>query len=204
METLKSWFAGLRGLLDRKLGTCPKCMAGSIAGSALSWPVVAVFSLARVHPVAVMFVFAVATAFTLLTLAHLVVHMFRVAPLLRHVTVNSRPGCGPAPSPSQSSRREFALLVARAGYGFAAAAVGMALLPQRAAAGANASSCVYQVALAAGSCLNLANKQVCFKFAGSCPSYSVCVRSYCKITLSLVASNVPCPGVVLTGSYACQ
>ena len=123
MKIVAVWFAGLRELLNRKLGTCPKCMAGSIVGSALTWPVVAACYFFHLDPLTLMIGFAVAVAFTVLMLTHVVVHMFRVAPFLRNISIRPTAPAEPVSDARQNSRREFAVLVARAGFGFAAAAL---------------------------------------------------------------------------------
>src|SRR5579859_2437744 len=126
MVVLRNLYQSTRALLNRKLGTCPKCMASSIVGSGLSWLALAILYAMWPNRLALAFTLTVAVAFTVLMITHVVVHMFRAAPVVRiHATIRGE----------QKSRREFAFAVARSGFGFAAAAlVSLPLLPKRAEA----------------------------------------------------------------------
>ncbi len=133
MVAFRDLYRNICALLNQKLGTCPKCMASSIVGSGLSWLAVAIVYGMWPDRLARAFTLIVAIAFTALMVTHVVVHMFRAAPVVR-VQTASRGG-------RQKSRREFALAVASSGFSFAAAAlVSLPLLPRRADAKSHSST----------------------------------------------------------------
>ena len=118
----------VRALLDSKLGACPKCMSGSIAGSALSWFILGICYAAWPNRAVLTLGLAVAAAFTLLMITHAVVHMIRVRLALRRYLAE-RGDRQPALEPVMKSRREFAVVVARSGFAFASAAVLLLVAP---------------------------------------------------------------------------
>jgi hypothetical protein len=191
---LRDLYKSGRALVKRKLGACPKCMARSIAGSGLSWLAVAILYAMWPNRVALAFGLMAAVAFTVLTIAHVVVHMFRAAPIMRRLPVNRRGGIG-----QQKSRREFALAVARSGFSFAAAALlSVPLLPRRAEAGAAKTYALY--CLGAG-CANQSagglsvqcwaqglryGSEVSVACGRTAPVSIVCTNGGCSLTLELI------------------
>lgn len=202
----------IRALINRKLGRCPRCMASSIVGSGLSWLALAILYTMWPNRLAVMFGLTVALAFTVLMIAHVVVHMFRAAPVVRnHSASRGR---------AQESRREFALAVARSGLSFAAAALmTLPLLSSRAEAGPNRTYALYCLGEGCSTqgngkglpvtCLYLghaAGTRVSVECGRTAPKTMTCQRAGCTLTLELVDSTcaaATAPIVSLKG-YKCM
>lgn len=71
--------SGLRDLVSRKLGRCPRCMRTCAKGTVASWAAVAAIVAVVPHPALVGSALLVAASFTLLLFAHLVTLMIRVS-----------------------------------------------------------------------------------------------------------------------------
>ena len=163
MVVLRNLYQSTRALLNRKLGACPKCMASSILGSGLSWLALATLYAMWPNRLALSFGLTVAIAFTVLMITHVVVHMFRVAPLVRNLPVNRRGELDAAEVGHQKSRREFGFAVARAGLSFATAAVvSLPLLNRRAVAGGGTTYALYCVGKGCSQQGGGAGASVCF------------------------------------------
>ena len=211
MVILRDLYKSARALLNRKLGACPKFMVNSIVGSGLSWFALAIFYATWQNRWALMFALTVAAAFTVLMIAHVVVYMFRVAPIVRILPENRQ----------LKSRREFAFAVARAGFSFAAAAlVSLPLLPKRAeaakkASGTFATYCVGTGCAASSNgmggrsvfCEGLGLPQsltlVCVPVSSPPPASLTCSKKSCVVTFELETGAPPCSASTFPKGFKC-
>ena len=210
MQTVSKYSKMLLALLNRKLGLCPKCMASSIAGSAASWLVVPLCYAA--WPNGAGLALAIAVAFTLLAVTHVVVHMFRVGGALRGLTIRSTDGT-PLVKPLES-RREFTLAVARSGLAFAAASfASLSLVPNR-AEGAPAPSCTYclgegcrrgQGSVGIECVLNglTFSSKFCVRIRGGCPDVVICSKSACTVQAELISDLGCTDGSAVVKGWSC-
>ena len=201
---VRDLYQSTRALLNRKLGACPKCMASSIVGSGLSWLALAILYATWPNGLALGFGLTVSMAFTLLMITHVVVHMFRVAPIVRNLPLNRRGELDASQIGRDKSRREFGFAVARAGLSFATAAVvSLPLLNRRAEAGPNSTFALYclgsgcrQSAQGGGlpvACVGLGLKfgtSVNIPCGRTAPSDMICSNSGCTpLVLELMGSG---------------
>ena len=70
---------GIKALLSRKLGRCPTCMRASAWGALTSWAAATALYFAWPIPALLVASLLLATAFTLLLLAHIIVFTVRTA-----------------------------------------------------------------------------------------------------------------------------
>jgi hypothetical protein len=212
MAVLRDMYESARALLKRKLGACPRCMASSITGGGLSWLALAVLYAMWPNRLALTFGLVVATAFTALAIAHVVVHMFRAAPIVRRLPANGRS------EPGQRTRREFALAVAQSGFSFAAAALlSLPLLPKRLEAGGSKTYALYCLgdgcATTGGSGLTIqcVNRGLAYGHSVSVQcgrsgpvSKMLCTNLTCTVTLELVG-NATCgaPTATILSGFKC-
>jgi len=207
MVVLRNLYQSTRALLNRKLGTCPKCMASSIVGSGLSWLALAILYAMWPNRLALAFTLTVAVAFTVLMITHVVVHMFRVAPAVRVLPLNRRGELDESQVGHQKSRREFGVAVARAGLSFATAAVvSLPLLNRRAEAKGGSTFALYclgqncaQQATGGGlpvACVGLGlayGTHVNIQCGRTAPTSMICSNSGCTpLVLELLSSSTTC------------
>lgn len=76
---------GLRALVSRKLGRCPKCMRLSARGTLISWLITAGMYLVLPNPYLIGLTLLVATSFTLLWISHTIAFTLRVGYALKEV-----------------------------------------------------------------------------------------------------------------------
>jgi hypothetical protein len=210
MAVFRDLYEIVRALLKRKLGACPKCMASSIVGSGLSWLGLAILYAMWPNRLTLTFGLVVAAAFTVLMIAHVVVHMFRVAPVVRNLPENRQ----------LKSRREFALAVGKAGFSFAAAAlVSLPFFPERAEAAKGATTyALYCVGCgcatqAQGVGIGIfcetagfrAGAQVNVACGRTAPTSIVCTSGACSVVLELLDSTCgsPTATIVSLKSFKC-
>jgi hypothetical protein len=206
MVILRDLYESARALLNRKLGACPKCMVSSIAGSGLSWFALAILYAMWPNHLALMFGLVVAAAFTVLMITHVVVYMFRAAPIMRNLPENRQ----------LKSRREFAFAVVRAGFSFAAAAVvSLPFLPKRVEAARNATFALYCIGTGcvvqgqggerdvtcAGLGLPQSTLTLCVPVRGTPPATLTCTNKSCTISLSLIVGT--CSASTLPRGFKC-
>jgi hypothetical protein len=212
MAVLRDLYGSACAILKRKLGACPKCMASSIAGGGLSWFALAILYAMWPNRWALTFGLVVAAAFTVLTIAHVVVYMFRAAPILRRLPVNGRS------EPGQRTRREFAFAVARSGLSFAAAAVlSLAFLPKRVEAGNAKSYALYclgdgcSTTGGGGITIGCVNQGLVYGHSVSVPCGSTapaaklsCSTRGCTVTLELIGGGTcGAPTATILSGFKC-
>jgi len=182
-----------RELVRQRLGLCPKCMASSIAGTFASWTLVAALCALFPDRIAITAAVVLASAFTILMLAHWFVHMYRVSGWLRDLSSRRDAENPTGPNPLRS-RREFTFLVARSGAAFAAVSLGV-LSPIRADAAksgtTSGTTCTYclgggcnggtstGIPPGCGSAGFSYGSHVWIKVRGACPTLLTCTKGSC-------------------------
>ncbi len=151
---------GLRALISRKLGRCPRCMRASAFGTLAGWATFAATYVVWPHPTLLALGLFVAVSFTLLLLAHLVAVMVRVASL--HDAVHAGHSVS-VPTEFSVGRRAMLLRLGRAALWTAAFGFGIFRTPRKAGAGAPPPTCErpakHETKAVAGS--NLGANRVC-------------------------------------------
>ncbi len=122
---------GLRALISRKLGRCPRCMRASAFGTLAGWATFAATYVVWPHPTLLALGLLVTVSFTLLLLAHLVAVMVRVASL--HDAVHAGHSAG-VPAEFSVGRRAVLLRLGRAALWTAAFGFGLFRMPREAGA----------------------------------------------------------------------
>lgn len=113
---MRTILSGVRVRLAAKLGICPFCVRASIYGALASWIVVAGLGALWPQPVAMALSVIVASAFSLLVVAHIAAHVWRVSSGLRQFEKAVR-----TTTPDREfaiGRREFLGTAAKAGVAF--------------------------------------------------------------------------------------
>lgn len=163
---------GLRALVSRKLGRCPKCMRLSALGALIGWIACAGVYFVFPNPALLGLTLFVATSFSLLWISHTVAFTIRVGSALKEDRVgNEKPNL---------SRREFVPALGRYALFGALVSLGLwrplkASLAQGGFVNCCIQHCCLEQTLTERQCLSQKGTVV----SGSCPHGTDCGGGFC-------------------------